>query len=293
MGYLPHAPYDRSRPQGEEEPMVHGNTLLWTINASPLLDPKDFCKKSAAHGGTHSRNGTLAAKRLLEGKKRVLEELRGDVVLKSGTKKGRKPPRACAIIGHGVPTQLLQSHVTMADWLLTDRHAAAISFKNSAGELSFETLRVRSRDGRNRAVTFDSSKSGHDMQLYLAVMNRISCVLSQVLWHDDPVPVLYEDKDDDFVQSSSSNTSAAKLLHWNVELLRGAGNPPVPMLTPIVEWTPPEGDSVPGQMCVRLRGLPIQNSQGAPSTQRRRRRKPVEVTLTFRAYFQNPMQNDL
>lgn len=284
MGYLPHAPYDRSRLQGEEEPIVHG---LWTINASPLLDPNDFCKKSAAHGGTYSRNGTLAAKRLLEGKKRVMEELRGDV-LKS-TKKGRKPPRAYAIIGHGVPKQLLQSHVTMADWLLTDRHAAAISFKNSAGELSFETLRVRSRVGGNRVVTFDRSKSGHDMQLYLAVMNRISCVLSQVLWHDDPVPV-YEEKDDDFVQSSS--TSAAKLLHWNVELLRGAGNPPVPMLTPIVEWTPPEGDLVPGQMCVRLRGLPIQNSQGAPSTPRRRRRKPVEVTLTFRAYFQNPMQND-
>jgi hypothetical protein len=268
-----------------EEPIVHG---LWTVNVSPLLDPNDFCKKSAAHGGTYSRNGTLAARRLLEGKKMVLEELRGDVLKSS--KKQRKPPRTYAIIGHGVPKQLLQSHVTMADWLLIDRHAAAISFKNSAGELSFETLRVRSRDGHNRAVTFDSSKSGHDMQLYLTVMNRISCVLSQVLWRDNSVPV-YEEEDDDFVQSSS--TSAPKLLHWNVELLRGAGNPPVPMLTPIVEWTPPEGDSMPGQMCVRLRGLPIQNSQGASLTQRRRRRKPVEVTLTFRAYFQNPMQNEL
>lgn len=297
---LPHPPYDRSRLEGEES-IVHG---LWTVNVSPLLDPKDFCRKSAAFEGSYTRNGTLAARRLLEGKRRVLEDLRGDILKSS--RRQRKPPRAYAIIGHGVPKQLLQAHVDMADLLLKEhRHAAAVSFKNSSGELSFETLRVRSQDGQNRALTVDHNRWWeHDTQLYLAVNNRISSVLSQILWRDNPVPAnddeddaapVNDDAGDDFVKSPP--LPDVKLLHWNVELQRGAGNPPVPMLTPIIEWTLPEGDSLPGNVCVRLRGLPIQNSQGgrASLTQGRipRRRKPVEVTLTFRACFQNPMQNEL
>ena len=269
---------------------MHG---LWTVNVSPLLDPKDFCLKSAAFEGSYTRNGTLAARRLLEGKRRVLEDLRADILKSS--KRQRKTPRPYAIIGHGVPKQLLQAHVDMADSLLKEhRHAAAISFKNSSGELSFETLRVRSHDGLNRAVTFDHSMWWeHEAQLYLTVSKRISSVLSQVLWLDNPVPV-NDDEDDDFVKSPP--LPDARLLHWNVELQRGAGSPPVPMLTPIVEWSLPEGDSLLGNVCVRMRGLPIQNSQGgcAPLSQGRipRRRKPVEVTLTFRACFQNPMREE-
>ena len=260
---------------------------LWTANLSPLLDPLNYCRKSAFFGGTPTRNGTAAARRLLEGKQKVVDELRDEIL-------GRAPrkPRPYAVVGHGVPKQLLQAHVDMASLLLIQhKHAAAVSFKNFDGDLSLERLIVRSAGGVNRAEPFppadpDNVDWEYQMELYLTVMTRMTSVLSDILWPDNPIPEENEEEDDDdFVRSSTM--SVAKPCRWNVELLRGTGNPSISMLTPIVEWTPPEGDSKLGQMCIQLRGLP---TAPHPKPSNKRRQKPVEVTLIFRAFFQNPMK---
>ena len=279
---LPNPPFDRSRSDNQE---THG---LWSVNVSPFLDPKDFCRRSAFYEEKPTLNGTLAARRLLEGKKLLLETLSEDILR---IKNKQRKPRSYTILGHGVPKQLLQSHVNMADFLLAHyKNSPEISFKNSTGKLSVETLRIRSPhpDGKNRAEPWSfaqHSELDDQMQLYLAVMNRISTTLSDVLWSDAPMPAVEneEDDDDDFVRSSSS--SAVTPLHWNVELMKGTDNPFDSMLTPIVEWTLPESGLAPGRMSIRLRGL---SRSPAPVSNNRRRRKPVEVTLTYRASFQNP-----
>lgn len=274
---------------------------LWTANVSPLMDPAEYCRKSAFYSGSPSRNGTLAARRLLEGKEKITDELRGSIARQS-RRRNRGPPRAYALQGHGVPKQLLQAHVDMADSLLTfHKHAESISFRNSTGKLSLDTLRVKSGDGRNRLEAWRFPEGGdqqHGMKLYLTVMNRMTSILSNVLWqHDNPVTVNDNQYDDDFVATADSSPLSRTRLHWNVEMRRftpdlllpsstAEMSMPIPMLTPVVEWTPPESEAAPGQMCVKLRGLPY-----TPSPPNRRRRKPVEVTLTFRACFANPLHS--
>jgi len=289
---LPSPPFDRSHSESEE-PLVHD---LWTVNVSPFLDPQDFCKKSAFYEDTLSRNGTLAARRLLQGKERVLETLMENILQSTSANKQRPKPRSYAIAGHGVPKQLLQAHIDMADCLLREyKNAAEIAFKNSTGQLSVDTLRVcnAKRENRLEQWTYEQySEEDNQMQLFLTVMNRISTTLSPVLWQDAPevraVTENEEEEDDDFVRTPS--TSAATPKDWKVELLRGTENPSDSMLTPIVEWTLPDNHSTGGGMTVRLRGQPTRVQKPTSTRRSKRQKPPMEVTMIYTASFQNPLQ---
>lgn len=293
---LPNPPFDRSHSENEEPSFVHDT---WTVNVSPFLDPPDFCKRSAFYEDTPTRNGTLAARRLLQGKEQVLEKLKENIL--ENNKKQRKP-RSYTIIGHGVPKQLLQDHVDMVDSLLKQHENAAeieIGFKGSTAELSVKTLQVcnvldgKKRERRLEPWPFEQySEEDDQMQLYLTVMNRISTTLSDVLWRDAPVPVVVEneeEEDDDFVSSTASSTAAP--LRWNVHLWRGTKTPNDSMLTPIVEWALPDSDSAPGCMAIRLRGQPTGAAPSNPTkSSKRRMRRPVDVSMVFHATFENPMK---
>lgn len=83
--------------------------ILSTLNAAALFD----------HTPSSSRDALLSV-------------LRGQVL-------SRSRRSAYALTGHGVPTQVLQDHINMADNLLSrEEHAAECSFNNFHGDLSFD-----------------------------------------------------------------------------------------------------------------------------------------------------------
>lgn len=292
LASLPNFPFDRSHEN--DEAVVHHD--MWTINASPFLDSKKYCERSAFFEDSPTRDGTLAARRLLQGKERMLETIQKDILKHTAAGNRRTKPKPYAMIGHGVPKQLLQSHVDFCDFLLRKyKNAAEISFKSLTPKLAFETMRVcppgPNREPRLEPWSFEQySEESYQMDLYLTVMNRFADDLRHVLWHGAPVPPLVEnEEDDDFVRSSSSPST---LHHWNVDLLRGSSeNPLDPFLTPIVEWTLPDNPSAPGRIAIRLCGQPTPSA--APTASKRRRRKaPLEVTMIFRATFENPWKDE-
>lgn len=111
-------------------------TSIATLNASPLLDPLKYCSSgSSDEPNDHSNNKNDSrdkARVLLRGKQSFLEVMKGEV-------KNTRRPRAYALTGHGVPKQLLQDHIDMADRLLSHHeHAMQCSFNNFHGHLTFD-----------------------------------------------------------------------------------------------------------------------------------------------------------
>jgi hypothetical protein len=217
------------RPDGQQSAVMHHHHhyrhTLSTINASALLNTKEYCLKSAA--AATSSSGTEAARRLLRGKKDVVNILRRHVVYTRQQDANqqrqqnvhpyqphqREPPIPHALQGHGVPVQLLQNHLDLAGELLdlTPGNAAEVSFQNWSGELSLDWMRVRSQDGHSSVRPWpvvvpqtqdnDGGDNGNettinhndtmatwdqDMALYLSVMNRLATQLSLVLQTQSP-----------------------------------------------------------------------------------------------------------
>jgi hypothetical protein len=189
----------------------HRHNTLSTMNASALLNTKEYCLKSAA--AATSSSGTEAARRLLRGKKDLVRILRQKVVYPTHRSYQREPPVPHTLQGHGVPTQLLQNHLDLAGQLLeselTGGNAAEVSFQNCTGALSLDRMRVRSPDGHSSlrawpivvpptAQDSDGDDSSNhdatmeswdqDMALYLSAMNRLATQLSVVLQNQSLTP---------------------------------------------------------------------------------------------------------
>lgn len=182
-------------------------TVMKSMNASALLDPLNYCKRSAnltphVKSGGRSISGTDAARRLLRGKKDLLAA-------------ARKLNNAPVLLdGHGVPLALFQHCVDMADALLYHYGPDVVecSFHNYYNNKSNNTastnktplhVRVRRQDATNSCLpppSFDnmsriSSGNGkrdiaesnedidwdHNLTLYLTVMERLAKNLSKVL----------------------------------------------------------------------------------------------------------------
>lgn len=93
--------------------------VLPVMNASALLDPLKYCKKSSRlsfnrNGVNRSISGTDAARRLLRGKK--------DFILAARSLKSQPT----LLEGHGVPPQLFQHCIDMADALLLQYSPAVV-----------------------------------------------------------------------------------------------------------------------------------------------------------------------
>jgi hypothetical protein len=285
---LPHLKSDRSHSESDKEFTLK---KTWTFNASPLLDPQQYCKASASFQvNRNSKNGTQAAKSLNHGKQKLVSELQTNIQ-QYNAKRTKKKNRSFAMIGHGVPKQLLQNHVDMADLLLPHYgNASEISFK-SFGNLAIDKLRVNNAQQHSlQEWNFDENSTvQQEMLLYLTVMNRMTCILSQVLWiKEEEAAVASEeesdddddDDDDDFVPSVISSTPAIPQ-HWKVELSRGQEDmqQECQVLLPIVEFMVAEKKQSAGRILIRLSG------RGAKNTSE-------STTLVFHASFQNPFQQE-
>lgn len=247
---------------------------LPTLNASAILDPKGFCHHSAS--AATSKSGTDAAKRLLRGKFDLLNVMKLEL-------KNKRRPNSYLLKGHGIPDQLLQNHINLADTLLkSHQNARLLTFSNPSGELTFDLLRIRAKDGSSTHSLWSSDDSDESigMELYLTVMDRLAKNLSECLnWDYPPVVVANAaGEDDDFIEAPMHALPHPH--RWNVDILRGSVFPAMEEeLTPVIEWIPREGTMAPGHVCIRLQGVPTHTRDSL------RRKKKSPVTLVFDACF--------
>lgn len=259
------------------------------VNAAALLDKKTYCRKSAFPGGTVTKSGGEAAKRLLKGKKDLVEMLRGYVVWQQNQ-------RPFCLSGHGIPPQLLQDHINMADSILRNFNEPAECAlmseldENGTDPSSPDSMRIRSQDGQSRnwawppqrllqrsgfnetAELLDISQSwDHSLVLYLAAMDRIAKELGPV--------------------GSYFNRDSKK--QWTVKMYRGMAYP-IEVISrpddeedgrpvPILEWSPLNSvNSNKPRVSIRLQGTP----NNGKSEKEKDTSPPHPVTLVYDAVFQ-------
>lgn len=228
------------------------------LRASALLDTREYCIQSA--NASTSKSGTDAAKRLLRGKRDIVQFLRR-----------HQSSQAFCLQGHGIPVQLLQDHIDMADALLSS-DASTLSFRQTSTK-----IQVRFKEGTYGSRTWQASEAlTFSMQLYLTAMDRLAASLGIVFDRpsvDDPTE--FEDEYENAFQEASLSSQVAQ--SWNVQLLRGFSSDalPVPHVAPVVEFSGPQ------QLGIRLQGYPTQDGS-------LRRKKRQAVTLSYEADFRVP-----
>lgn len=201
-GYLydPRKPRSNQHDNNSDNDTSYPYLVLRSLNAAALLDPKSFCKESSktthTHGVNRSISGTDAARRLLRGKKEFLV-----------TARSIRSSQPVVLEGHGVPVQLFQHCINMADALLGEYgdDIAACTFhnyhhntdgdENNSSDNDNNTMlplvvRTRSgRDSKNRCHPWPPPSPGADathdwdyhLTLYLTVMTRLVSNLGMVL----------------------------------------------------------------------------------------------------------------
>ena len=149
--------------------------MLPTVDASALLDSTNYCRNSAFTAFARSKkknnsddgrmnniimkknnsiefegmsshigsNRTEVAKRLLRGKKDLLNLLRGDIILQENS-------RPFCLAGHGVPKQLLQEHINMGDSILHHFSEPAEVSLTNVEPIYPEKMKIREHDGQSR-----------------------------------------------------------------------------------------------------------------------------------------------
>ncbi|KAL7569213.1 hypothetical protein ACA910_016769 [Epithemia clementina (nom. ined.)] len=263
---------------GSRDEFSVGNTQFLTtslplLNVSVMLDPTRYIKSMEAN---MARSGTEAARRILRGRKEWYKTVR------KHAERGLDPSSIPLWPRHGVPRELLQDHIDYAGSLLSQNQATSLMLA------SRDSIRVRRPDGSHHNVPVP--EDSHSLELYMAVMERITRTLSIVL---QPDPSFYErplrapDSSSvsvdlpfgqlktpvnlsDFRNSgrpSISSSSVDSLITstsshspmWHVEFTRGwvVAEPILNQLEPVVEWVWPR------QIFIRLRGRPKNNPRMA------------------------------
>ena len=247
--------------------------MLPTVNASALLDAPTYCRNSAFTATTKNsmdsektmNSRTEAAKRLLRGKKDLLNMLRGDIIL-------QESPRPFCLAGHGVPKQLLQEHINMGDSILHHfNEPAEVSLRNS-DPCCPEAMKIREHTGQSRMWLWPTQKSttephplleqvhqeedevtgdslqntsqtwGERLDLYIAVMDRLASRLGHI----------------------GSCFKKESRQHWSLKIYRGMAFPveviagaDVDGPVPVLEWNPVHRVSKrQPHMSIRLQGTP-------------------------------------
>ena len=233
------------------------------LNASALLHTRDYCVHSANSQSTLS--GTGAARRLLQGQADFLQVLRQLVHVlplslqeenknnPNTTKKQQQQPQFVrqrqrfVLQGHGIPHQLLQEHIQLADALLKyHNHAVSCAFhtlfprpdihQNTTTNTGMERwMRVRQVDGSHRVVAWPPPPSSSNdayseqywtesMQLFLTVFQRLVNKLGvSVLVIPSDKPEKDNDHGSTTTTTDHDNNSTNKGVvphHWNVEFSR-------------------------------------------------------------------------
>ena len=278
------------------------------IRAGAWLDPGMYCR-----GGGKTIAGTEAARKLLRGKKDLIELLGyavHDQRASCSITSTKQSDDAFVLQSHGIPPQVLQHHVDFAAHLLLRLQAQEVSFKQfnqSKGHNSVAAVdavksirHVHARDavtGENQVVPwpFDEERAEHlldDLTLYWTVMNRIATRLGvAVLLKRPGIGRLDDHPLSESSELSSPTNSMLKTPphHWKVAFQRGlhfapeqlpptGGRPSsTQQLHPVAEWTPLKGVAAPGHCCIRLQGSSI-----LPGGDQQ---KAFRVSLSFDACF--------
>ena len=262
------------------------------LNVMVLLDPQRYVKSM---NSSTVRSGTEAARRILRGRQEWLKTVRkhaergldqSSIPLwpnkLSYSMDGMIRRASYRLTGHGVPRQLLQDHIDYAGSLLSMNQATSVVLASK------DSIRVRRPDGshHNAPVPEDS----HSLDLYMAVMERITRTLAIVLHSEQNTCEMgqpstsglssragemssghfYNPQDQkhrngstsDFAGSANTlSDPGSSIRHpmWHVEFTRGwvIAEPIVNQLEPVVEWIWPR------QICIRLRGRPKNNPRMA------------------------------
>jgi len=273
-------------------PGVSGSSSpLPTLDASPLLDPTLYIKKTASSNTLAC--GTESAKRLLRGQSDIRDWILDDgLVVKFSLK------------GHGIPFQLLQDHVDCAWGVLEgvgyglgcDIAECSVRNGTAPGELGFEWIRIRTSDGQNGSYPWPIHQRDpsihddlqHGMELYLTVMSRLSTVFGAVLKEDTP-------------NNPGRNRIKCQHKYWSVELKRGYMYPPGVTANsgrgggwtspPIVELIQSERDTIDGGSTSENSEVPSFvriTLQGIPSSfwKEDKSSDMTPVSMIFEACFQ-------
>jgi len=267
-----------------------GTKMLPMLDASPLMNPTQYCRISGLKGGTASVNGADAAVRLLKGRNALMKTIHENLLHEIGHSK------PFILKGHGMPSELLQDHIDLADTILSShQHASTCSFKNVNGHLSFDWIRIRNTEGYHFSEPWPpahadaaSSKANdnlqHRMMLYLNVMSKLSSSLGLAIRATN-LSELHMDSNSSSRSTTTTNDLLLEPRFWNAEFFRGIAYQShlVPSSkNPIVEISQ-RGDGCYVHMTVQ--GMPTQNSSSEQLLERKRRKRAFPVTLNFDAYF--------
>eukprot|EP00804_Cyclotella_cryptica_P011013 CCRYP_017492-RA/>CCRYP_017492-RA protein AED:0.02 eAED:0.02 QI:161/1/1/1/1/1/2/511/454 len=240
----------------------NGGYALPILNASVILAPGQYCKKS-------SKSGAHAAQRLVTGRRSfeqvMLNELFADTDGSDAADNGNRNPvikeervrKLYVLVGHGVPNSLLEHFVsTGREWLrfpsLTsdagDESAAQMrsmptpthsQHRNSAIQISMCSVSRSTLLDPDRILKTHSNGTtsliqwpvewGHDLELFMVVMNRICSRLSSVVMRhnnekgDDKNSPYTEAQSvlNNFTPGTGSVIIPSKLLQWNVTIRKG------------------------------------------------------------------------
>ena len=277
-----------SRPLGVKNEFFVGKTQFSTnslplLNVAVMLDPTKYVKSMDA---SMVRSGTEAARRILRGRKEWYRTVR------KHAERGLDPSSiplwpnnlsyptdsmnrraSYRLTGHGVPRELLQDHIDYAGALLSQNQATSVTLA------SRDSIRVRRPDGSHHNVQVP--ENSHSLDLYMAVMERISKTLSIVLHREpyftqrphSPTPASEGepleqpesgidpngDNDSHAATTDRPSSGPSDMPMWHVEFTRGwvVAEPTVNQLEPVVEWVWPR------QIFIRLRGRPKNNPRMA------------------------------
>jgi hypothetical protein len=275
------SPYGTGTGQGTgaSPPSPPNHNTLPTLDASPILDPSVYIKKSSK--ASHTIGGSEAAKRLLKAQHQI----------RTWIWKTNDEREKCefGLVGTGVPFQLLQDHVdsawkllkylgTVNDSTFDDsddihhgrKHKAEVvecKFSNGKGKLDFDWIKVRTRDneetGRDISLTSSSLSSlHHSLLMYLTVMNRISTTFGTILTasHSSAYSSFHEHS----ITSERywKKDILAPITYWRVTMKRGFVYPPSATVfsTALVEDMGGKGDWTGPPIVELVRGKPLGDS---------------------------------
>ena len=165
---------------------------LAQIRAGAWLDPSSYCK-----GGGTTIAGTEAARKLLRGKKDLIELL-GYAVHSHGK-------QSLVLQSHGIPRQVLQHHVDFAARLLYRLQAQEVAFKQFNEMTKYNSVAAIEAVQSLRQVLVRNFVTGENQAMAWPV-------------HDHPKGVNNNNNDDDNNNDESSKQQQAPAQQWADDL---------------------------------------------------------------------------
>lgn len=238
------SPYGAGTGQGTSPPIPPSHNTLPTLDASPILDPSVYIKKSSK--ASHTIGGSEAAKRLLKAQHQI----------RTWIWKTNDENEKCefGLVGTGVPHQLLQDHVDHAWKLLKFLSASDVKlkgslgdliqqgqnhkdevveckFRNDKGKLDFAWIQARTRDNdetkRDIGLTSPTlAPLHHSLLMYLTVMNRIATTFGTILTASEASATSSFHEHSITSERYWKKDILTPIKHWNVSMKRGFVYPP-------------------------------------------------------------------